>query len=88
MKKLCMTELLGMQTQNNFAPIMREERNRFLQSLLEKAKAGEAVSVKTELMRLTGDIVSRMSMRRRCSEHEDKAAQVKKSIQEMGSFAA
>ncbi|KAJ9695706.1 hypothetical protein PVL29_010937 [Vitis rotundifolia] len=87
MKKLCMTELLGMHTIHQFAPIRREERNRLLQRLLKKAKAGEAVVVKAELLRLTSDIVSRMSMSRRCSENEDEAAEVKKSIQEMSRFA-
>lgn len=87
MKKLCMTELLGMQTIHHFGPIRREERNRLLQRLLKKAKAGEAVDVKAELLRLTGDIVSRMSMSRRCSDNEDEAAGVKKSILEMASMA-
>lgn len=86
LKKMFMTELLKERTL--FAPIMKEERNRLLLTLLEKAKTGEAVQVKTELLRLTSDILSRMSMGIRCSGNEDEAIRVRKSLQEIISYAA
>jgi hypothetical protein len=53
MKKLCMTELLGSRTLDQFLPIRCEERNRFLKLVLKKAEAKEAVDIGGELMRLT-----------------------------------
>lgn len=84
LRKLFMTELHRERT----LFLMKEERNRLLLSLLEKAKTGEAVQVKTELLRLTGDILSRMIMGIRCSGNEDEAIRVKKSLQEIISYAA
>ena len=90
MKKLSMTKLLGVQTLEKFVPVMREERHLFLQTLLGKAEAGEAVDVKKEIMRLTNNLITKMIMRHRCSESEDDATEVKELMTEMmkliGSF--
>ncbi|KAJ9695704.1 hypothetical protein PVL29_010936 [Vitis rotundifolia] len=83
MKKLCITELLGMQTLNQFAPIRQQERNQFLQMILKKAKAGEAVDVQGELIRLTNNLMTRITMSKRCSENEDDAGEVRKYLQEI-----
>lgn len=90
MKKLCMTKLLGLQALEKFVPIMKEERHIFLQTLLGKAEAGEAVDVEGEIMRLTNNLVTRMIMRHRCSESEDDANEVREFMKEIvqltGSF--
>ncbi|KAJ9695710.1 hypothetical protein PVL29_010939 [Vitis rotundifolia] len=90
MKKLSMTKLLGVQTLEKFVPVMREERHLFLQTLLGKAEAGEAVDVNKEIMRLTNNLITKMIMRHRCSESEDDATEVKELMTEMmkliGSF--
>lgn len=82
MKKLCITELLGMQTLNQFAPIRQQERNQFLQMILKKAQAGVAVDVQGELIRLTNNLMTRITMSKRCSENEDDAGEVRKFVQE------
>ncbi|KAL6336897.1 hypothetical protein AAG906_036211 [Vitis piasezkii] len=90
MKKLSMTKLLGVQTLEKFVPVMREERHLFLQTLLGKAEAGEAVDVKKEITRLTNNLITKMIMRHRCSDSEDDANEVKELMTEMmkliGSF--
>ncbi|KAK8508352.1 hypothetical protein V6N13_055802 [Hibiscus sabdariffa] len=65
MKKLCMSELLGTQTLHRLLPVRREEMNRFIGLMQEKAEAGEAVDVGEELMRLTNNIISRMLLSKR-----------------------
>ncbi|XP_052172919.1 cytochrome P450 93A3-like [Diospyros lotus] len=82
MKKLCMSELLGGRTLDLLLPIRRDEMERFVGLLLEKAVAGEAVDVRGELMRVTSNIVSRMIMSERCSENEGDAGEVRKLIQD------
>lgn len=59
----------------------------FLQALLEKAKAGEAVHVKDELLKLTNNVASRMTMNQRCTEHESEAARVKNCMTEITQLA-
>lgn len=87
MKKVCMTSVLSTHSLLQFEPIRREERNLFLQALLEKAKAGEAVHVKDELLKLTNNVASRMTMNQRCTEHESEAARVKNCMTEITQLA-
>ncbi|KDO40427.1 hypothetical protein CISIN_1g042142mg, partial [Citrus sinensis] len=82
MKKLCMTQLLGGQTLNQFIPIRSEEIRRFMQLMLKKAKASEAVDVGKELIRLTNNVVSRMTMGQICSNNDKEADEVRKLVQE------
>lgn len=51
--------------------------------MVRKAKAGKAVDIGGELMRLTNNVISRMHMRERCSENEDEAGEVKNLIKEI-----
>lgn len=88
MKKLCMTELLGGRTLDQLRPIRQEETRRFLRLMLKKAEAKEAVNVGGELMRLTNNIISRMTLRQRCSENEDEAGDVRKLVKELNELGA
>ncbi|XP_027070598.1 cytochrome P450 93A3-like [Coffea eugenioides] len=83
MKKLCMTELLGGRTLDLLLPVRRDEITRFMELLSRKSKAGEAVDVGAELIRLANNVVSRMAMSRRCSENENEAADIKTIIHEI-----
>ena len=64
-------------------PVRRDEITRFMELLLRKSKAGEAVDVGAELIRLANNLVSRMVMSRRCSENENEAADIKTIIHEI-----
>lgn len=77
MKKICMSELLNGQTVEQFQPIRQEEVNHFLQLVFNKAKAGETFDVRTGILRLTSNIISRMA----CSN--DKTYEMRKLIGEM-----
>ncbi|XP_027066012.1 cytochrome P450 93A3-like [Coffea arabica] len=83
MKKLCMTELLGGRTLDLLLPVRRDEITRFMELLSRKSKAGEAVDVGAELIRLANNVASRMAMSRRCSENENEAADIKTIIHEI-----
>ncbi|OMO70127.1 Cytochrome P450 [Corchorus olitorius] len=83
MKKLCMAELLGTRTLDQLLPVRREEMNRFVKIIQEKAEAGEAVDLGVELMRLTNNIISRMLLGKRCSDKEDEANEVQTIVKEM-----
>ncbi|KAF5474084.1 hypothetical protein F2P56_006017 [Juglans regia] len=80
MKKLCMSELLGGRTLDQLLPVRREEITKFVQFLLNKAEAGEAVDVGGQLLRVTNNVISRMSMSERCSENEHEADDVAKLV--------
>ncbi|GMY14148.1 cytochrome P450 93A3-like [Fagus crenata] len=78
--KLCMSKLLGGQTLDQFLPVRREEITTFLQFILKKAEASEAVDVGGELMRVSNNIISRMTMSQRCSQNENEADKLTKLV--------
>ncbi|XP_014499014.1 licodione synthase-like [Vigna radiata var. radiata] len=61
-KKLSMNELLGSRSINNFRHLRQQETRGFLRVLALKAKAGEAVNVTEELLKLTNNVISRMML--------------------------
>ncbi|XVE61226.1 hypothetical protein DITRI_Ditri06bG0022500 [Diplodiscus trichospermus] len=81
MKKICMSELLSGRMLDQFLPVRCEELRRFLQLMIKKANASEKVDVGGELVRLTNNIVSRMTMSQTCSNDEDEAEEVRKLVQ-------
>ncbi|KAF8396097.1 hypothetical protein HHK36_017709 [Tetracentron sinense] len=83
MKKLCMSKLLGGRTLDLLIIVRREEIQRFLRSMLQKSDAGKAVDVNRELIRLTNNVMSRMTMSQICSGTEDEAGEVRKLVQEV-----
>ncbi|KAI9122005.1 hypothetical protein K1719_006694 [Acacia pycnantha] len=81
MKKLCMSELLGGRMLDQFVSVREQETKRFLTNLLKKGKVGgEAVDVGAELMMLSNNIISRMTLSRTSSQNEDEADVVRKVV--------
>ena len=62
---------------------MREERHLFLETLVEKAEAGEAIDVKGEVTRLLNNLVTRMIVSHRFSGSDDDATQMKELLREI-----
>ncbi|XP_077212172.1 cytochrome P450 93A3-like [Tasmannia lanceolata] len=82
MKKLCVSELLGGRTIDQFEPVRREEMRSFVKLLLEKSKAQETgVNLSRELSNLTNNVVSRMAMSKRSSRTEGEADEVRVVVQ-------
>ncbi|WCJ33954.1 cytochrome P450 family 705 subfamily A polypeptide 3 [Euphorbia peplus] len=88
MKKLCMTELLGSRTLDQFLPIRQEETTRFLKVVLSKAETKAQVNVGEELMKLTNNMISRMMLRTRCSGEKDRAGEVRMLVKELNELGA
>jgi len=61
-RKLSMNELLGARNIKNFRHLRQQETRGFLRVLALNAKAGEAVNVTEELLRLTNNVISRMML--------------------------
>ncbi|XP_062003700.1 cytochrome P450 93A2-like [Rosa rugosa] len=87
MKKLCMSELLGGRILDQNLPIRHEEIERFLHFMVKKADKGEQVDVGGELVRLTNNIISRMTFNRRCSDDDEEAYEVREVLEEMCELA-
>ncbi|KAK7378210.1 hypothetical protein VNO80_03648 [Phaseolus coccineus] len=82
MKKICMSELLGGPTLSQLLPLRRQETLRFLRLMLQKGKAGEAIDVGRELLKLSNNVVSRMLMSQTCCEDDNEAEEVRKLVQD------
>ncbi|XP_008783087.3 cytochrome P450 93A3 [Phoenix dactylifera] len=82
MKKLCMLELLGGRTLERLLPIRREEILRLLQAVNTKSEKRKPVDVGSELLRLTNNVISRMTMSRRCSGTDGEAEEARKLVEE------
>ncbi|KAF6158666.1 hypothetical protein GIB67_040180 [Kingdonia uniflora] len=83
MKKLCMSELLGGRTLEQLFPVRQEEIQRFLQSMFCKSKTGESVNLNEELIKVANNVISRMTMSRRCSDTDNEANEVRELIHEI-----
>lgn len=83
MKKIVMSQLLNGTTLDLLLPVRQDEINRFIKSLERKAKAGHAVDLDVELVKMTNNVISRMLMTERCSEEEDEAGEMKKLVTEI-----
>nr|AMQ91114.1 flavone synthase II [Lonicera macranthoides]AMX23496.1 flavone synthase II [Lonicera macranthoides] len=82
-KKTCTFELLGTRNMNHFLPIRTNEIRRFLQVMLEKAKASEGVNVTEELIKLTNNVISQMMFSTRSSGTEGEAEEVRTLVREV-----
>ncbi|KDP43439.1 hypothetical protein JCGZ_16726 [Jatropha curcas] len=81
MRKLCVTELLGIRQVERFIDVRNEEiQKRFLKKLLEKAHRNENLDLGKELMKLTNNIICRMVMGTRCSEEDDEAERCRELV--------
>ncbi|XP_004150165.1 cytochrome P450 93A2 [Cucumis sativus] len=83
MKKLCMSELLGGRTLDSLRPMREDEIRRFLRSLQSKAADGKEVDVGGELMRLSNNVISRMTLGKRCAEEEEEAEGIRKLVKDI-----
>lgn len=86
-KKLCMSELLGGRTLEQLRPIRSEEMLRLLQAVNENSKERKAVNVGSELIKLTNNVISRMTMSRRCSGSDGEAEEARKLVEETAELA-
>jgi cytochrome P450 len=82
MKKLCMSEFLNGKMLDQLLPIRKDEINRFLQMIVKKSEANEAVNVTDELLKLTNSIVMRMSIGKSCFKEDDEAHMVTERVKE------
>ncbi|KAL0404973.1 UNVERIFIED_CONTAM: 3,9-dihydroxypterocarpan 6A-monooxygenase [Sesamum radiatum] len=62
LKKICMMEILSAQQISRFSDVRKEERMRLLQVFSRKSENGEACDVGVELMAMTNNLISRMTM--------------------------
>ncbi|KAL5760483.1 hypothetical protein ACOSP7_018994 [Xanthoceras sorbifolium] len=88
MKKLCVTELLGVRQLERSRTIRREELRRLLVIVMEKASKNEVLDVGGELMRLTNNVTCRMVMSTRCSEDDGDAERCRELVKESFELAA
>ncbi|PKI47395.1 hypothetical protein CRG98_032230 [Punica granatum] len=83
MKKLCMTELLGTRTLEQFFPVRHEE----VETLIRwKSREDKLIDIGEELTRLASNIISRMTMGKRCSGTSAEAGEVRKMVDEVGAL--
>lgn len=82
MKKLCVTELLGVKQLERSRAVRREELDCFLKKLVESGKNGEAVDVRAEVMKLTNHSTCRVILSARCSEDNDEAERLIEMVTE------
>ncbi|KDP24587.1 hypothetical protein JCGZ_25503 [Jatropha curcas] len=87
MKKICMKELLGGRMLDQLLPVRREEIRHFLKLMLKKASSGESVDVGPQLLMLSNNVISRMTMSKRCSNNEDEANEVRKLLHDAAEFS-
>ena len=83
MKKLCMSELLSNRRLDQFYHIRCKEIKWFMQSIMKKAQASEEIDVGGELMTMTNNMISTMTMSQRCSDGENEADGVRELVKEV-----
>ncbi|GJV81021.1 cytochrome P450 93A3-like protein [Tanacetum coccineum] len=72
MKKIIMSRLLNTTTLDLQASVRLDEINRFMKTLSQNAKTGKSLDLGRELMKLTNNVISRMIIRKRCTDDEGK----------------
>ncbi|KAK7396290.1 hypothetical protein VNO78_17192 [Psophocarpus tetragonolobus] len=82
MKKLCMSELFCGRMLDQFLPVRRHESKRFVQRLLQKGMASEAVNFEAELMTLSNNIVTGMTVSQ-TSENDNQAQEMRKLVSDV-----
>ncbi|KAK7355132.1 hypothetical protein VNO80_14377 [Phaseolus coccineus] len=87
MKKICMSELLGSRTLDQFLHVRDQETRRFLRMLRTKGEAREAVDLGGELLTLTNSVISRMVLGRTWCESDDEVEEVRKMVEDTAELA-
>ncbi|KFK33607.1 hypothetical protein AALP_AA5G035800 [Arabis alpina] len=80
MKKLLATKLLRPQAIEQSRGVRAEELERFYFNILDKATKKESIEIVKEVMKLTNNMICRMSMGRSCSEESGEAERVRKLV--------
>lgn len=78
-----MNELLGGRILHQHLPIRAEEIKLFLKGMMKRSDFGERVNVGEELSLLSNNIITRMALRRRCSDVEGEGHQLIELVREM-----
>ncbi|KAK1412899.1 hypothetical protein QVD17_34488 [Tagetes erecta] len=86
LKKIIMSELLNGKKLDYLYPVRRDETNRFITYLSQKAKDGKYVELEVELMKLTSNVISRLFMSKRFSQG-DESGDLTKIITEIAEIA-
>ncbi|WCJ18975.1 cytochrome P450 family 705 subfamily A polypeptide 25 [Euphorbia peplus] len=84
MKQITMTQLLGRKTVDRFVHVREEEVRVFMKLMLEKSLEGIEVNLGEELMNVASNVISRMTMGKRCWATGDEAGEMRKMIEEVG----
>jgi len=87
MKKICMSELLGGRTIDQFRPLRQQETVRFLRLLQQKGEAGEAVDVSGLLLNLTNRIITRMTMSKTFNENDSNVEDLRNLVHDFSELA-
>ncbi|KAM0056920.1 putative 3,9-dihydroxypterocarpan 6A-monooxygenase [Helianthus debilis subsp. tardiflorus] len=83
MKKIVMSQLLNGKAIDLLKPDRRDEITRFLKTLSEKASVGKAVNLEAELVKVTNNLITRITLGQRCSENAGEADHIRKLIYEI-----
>uniref|UniRef100_A0A251UY51 Putative cytochrome P450 n=1 Tax=Helianthus annuus TaxID=4232 RepID=A0A251UY51_HELAN len=83
MKKIVMSQLLNGKAIDLLQPDRRDEITRFLKTLSEKASVGKAVNLEAELVKVTNNLITRITLGQRCSENAGEADDIRKLIYEI-----
>nr|URF53680.1 cytochrome P450 [Trichosanthes cucumerina] len=82
MKKVCVTELLGVRQLERSQGVRREEIRRFVSRIAAHSRVKEAVDIGAELMRLTNNATCRMVMSTACSGEKNDAERIRYLVKE------
>lgn len=88
MKKICLTELLSGRTLEQFVSVRKEEIEAFLGSIVQGIQANKPMQVREELIKLTNNVISRMTMGKRCSNTNDEVGDMGRVVQQVGELFA
>ncbi|KAF7835991.1 beta-amyrin 24-hydroxylase [Senna tora] len=86
MKKICMNELLSGRTIQQFVWIREEEIEAFLRLILQHTFTGKPLQIRKELMRLTNNVISRMTMGKCAGTNDGVGGGMSKVAQEVGAL--
>lgn len=83
MKKLCMTELLSVAQVKHFSDIQRDEKMKFLETLVKCSEEGRVCHMGAEFLKMTNNMTCRMMMSTRCSGSQDESMMIRNLIKEI-----
>ncbi|KAK9067775.1 hypothetical protein SSX86_011886 [Deinandra increscens subsp. villosa] len=83
LKKIVMSQLLNGAQTDLLLPDRRDEIKRFVKSLSESAKNGKPVSLISELVKVTNNLITRTVLGQRCSEKDGDADDIRRLVFEI-----